>query len=89
MLGEHLLTYLEPCNLVYLAKPIAWYRREAKLPSTYNLSCLAKKSVFNVKFMISCMYIFLGCDGTRVVYSVFSSNFVSNVLVMCLRSLMG
>ena len=50
---------------------------------------LLSKSVFNVKFMINCMYIILGCDGTRVVYSVFSSNFVSNVLVMCLRSLMG
>ena len=49
---------------------------------------LLSKCVFNVKFMINCLYIILGCDGTRVVYSVFSSNFVSNLLVMCLRSLM-
>ena len=88
MLGEHLLTYLEPCNLVYLAKPIVWYRREATLTSALICLVLLNKCLFNVKFMINCLYIILGCDGTRVVYSVFSSNFVSNVLVMCLRSLM-
>ena len=49
---------------------------------------LLSKCVFNVKFMINCLYIILGCDGTRVVYSVFSSNFVSNLLVMSLRYLM-
>ena len=53
MLGEHLLTYLEPCNLIYLAKPIVWYRHEAKLTSAYNLSCLVLLSncLFNVKFV--------------------------------------